>query len=133
MKWTCESMNPGVTMPPLASISRAEGAARASLATSALEPTATILSPETASAVAQGCVGLPVQTRAFTTASAIGAVGVMRGAQLVRDAAARDRAKTRLTVNSQRRLKAGGGSAPTLCLRVRVPAPGRGAPVAEVQ
>src|SRR5512138_3126097 len=62
-------MKPGTTIPPFASKTRADFFPRASFAISALEPTAMILSPLSATPVAHGCFGLAVHTRAFTIAS----------------------------------------------------------------
>jgi hypothetical protein len=64
-KCTCESMNPGVTIPPFASTTRAAPSFRIS----AEEPTATIVSPFTAIASAHGLAESPVQTLALTMAS----------------------------------------------------------------
>src|SRR5687767_10593173 len=50
-------------------MTRAFGDAFASFAISALDPTETMLSPATATPEAHGCLGLAVQTRAFTIAS----------------------------------------------------------------
>ena len=65
-KWTCESMNPGTTIIPPASMTRVSG--RASFFTSALVPTTAMRSPVTASASAHGRLESPVHTRALTTA-----------------------------------------------------------------
>ena len=61
-------MKPGVTIMPLASTVNTE--APAHFFTSALEPTASIRSPRTRIASAQGRRVSPVQTRAFTIARA---------------------------------------------------------------
>ena len=66
-------MNPGTSIAPLASMMRVTG--DASLRISALEPTALIRSPLTATASAQGRLASPVQTRALTMASCV--VGTM--------------------------------------------------------
>jgi hypothetical protein len=61
-------MNPGVTIMPFASTIFTLAPAR--FLTSALEPTASMRSPRTSTASAQGRRGSPVQTRALTMASA---------------------------------------------------------------
>ena len=76
MKWMCESMNPGTSIIPRASITRAFGPA--SFRISALDPTAASRSPSTAMASAHGRCGSPVHARALTTASET--VGVVMGA-----------------------------------------------------
>ena len=54
-------MNPGVTSPPGLASTLVSGPARAAI--SALSPTAETVSPETATAPAQGRAESPVQTR----------------------------------------------------------------------
>ena len=67
MKWTCESMKPGTTIIPFASITRVSG--RTSLLISALDPTAVMRSPATRTASAQGRRVSAVHTRALVIAS----------------------------------------------------------------
>ena len=59
-------MKPGATVPPCASITLVLGEAR--LAISALDPTATMRSPEIPTASAEGRAGSPVQTEPLTIA-----------------------------------------------------------------
>src|SRR6187431_169538 len=61
-------MNPGVTSPSPSASTRVLGPT--SFAISALSPTAETVSPETATAPAQGRAESPVQTRPYATRSA---------------------------------------------------------------
>ncbi len=73
MKCTCESMKPGVTNPPLASMTLVF--ASVSFWMLALDPTAAMRAPLTATASAHGCLRSPVHTRALTIASVMAAWG----------------------------------------------------------
>ena len=72
----CESMNPGTTNIPRASITRTSEFTR--FITSALEPTTASRSPFVSNASAHGRRSSPVQTRALTTASALGPLEVTK-------------------------------------------------------
>jgi hypothetical protein len=72
-KCTCESMNPGTTIIPWASITRVADVT--DLRTSALDPTTVIRSPLIAIASAHGRRESPVQMRALTTARLIASAG----------------------------------------------------------
>jgi hypothetical protein len=100
MKWTCESMNPGVTMPPLASMTLARGAPWSSFTISALDPTVEILSPDIATPEAHGCAEFPVHTRALMIARVISLAGVIDRAQPKRLADASQAKTTRVSFNS---------------------------------
>src|SRR5690348_1212426 len=77
-KWTCESMKPGATIMPCASTTRSAGVTRLRMA--ALDPTASMRSPWTSTASAQGRRRSPVQTRALTMASVPTGAGAGRRA-----------------------------------------------------
>ena len=64
MKWTCESLNPGKTLAPPASMTLVEGPRQA--ISSAVVPIAATRPPAMATASAWGCAGTPVQILAFT-------------------------------------------------------------------
>ncbi len=69
-KCTWESMNPGATIPPRASMMRVDELASARI--SAFDPTAAIRSPVIATASDHGCDGSAVQTIPLTIAIVTG-------------------------------------------------------------
>ena len=80
MKWTWESLNPGRTLAPPASITLVDGPRQAESAD--VVPMAATRPPTTATASASGSAGTPVHTLAFTMSRS----ATMAGA-LVRQAA----------------------------------------------
>lgn len=77
-QWTCASLKPGNTDLPPASTTRVFGPANAP--SSAVEPTAVIRFPETATASAFGCVASIVRTAALTMMRSGAREGLSAGA-----------------------------------------------------